>query len=171
MLPDKSEKQTLRRVVTIAVLAPALTISFLFAIIFVRSCLRPDGEGEDITSKLLSNLRFGEVVSINKLIDADTACIVPPDGRVSDFARRNFPDKTTNLVRESDSEESNIGRWRIIAVWDGNKQVKVFDILEAGKNGTIELSSNDRDSHVDICSRDLLIKIESVEGRITAFVQ
>jgi hypothetical protein len=65
-------------------------------------------------------------------------------------------------------------RWRIVASWDSKPLVKVFDVWSTAaskRKYPLELSSKDRDAPGAICSRQLLLEIDSMGGEATASIQ
>lgn len=159
----------------------ALTMVVLsFVIICILPLFRlaqyfwPYDSGHDVTEFVLSAPRQNQILNLNRLFSADTICVVPPDANVNEFIRRALPEKQISVPGEDDDYSSNAARWRIVASWDATPLVKVFDVWStttSKRKYPLELSDKDRDAPGAICSRRLLVKIETINGEVTATVQ
>lgn len=159
----------------------ALTMVVLsFVIICILPLFRltqyfwPYDSGHDVTEFILSAPRQNQILNLNRLFSADTICVVPPDANVNEFIRRALPEKQISVPGEDDDYSSNAARWRIVASWDATPLVKVFDVWStttSKRKYPLELSDKDRDAPGAICSRRLLVKIEKINGEVTATVQ
>ncbi|MCQ4188871.1 MULTISPECIES: hypothetical protein [Methylocystis] len=151
-----------------------------FVTIGILPCFRlsqdlwPYDYGHDATEFVLSAPRQNQILNLNQLFSADTICIVPPEANVNEFIRRALPEKQISVPGEDDDYSSNAARWRIVASWDATPLVKVFDVWStttSKRKYPLELSDKDRDAPGAICSRRLLVKIEAINGEVTATVQ
>ncbi|ULO24680.1 hypothetical protein [Methylocystis sp. SB2] len=136
--------------------------------------LWPYDSGHDVTEFVLSAPRQNQILDLNNLFSADTICVVPPDANVNEFIRRALPKKQISVPGEDDDYSSNAVRWRIVASWDSKPHVEVFDVwltTTSRRKYPLELSDKDRDAPGAICSRRLLVKIEAINGEVTATVQ
>lgn len=151
-----------------------------FVTIGILPCFRlsqdlwPQDYGHDVTEFVLSAPRQNESLNLNQFFSADTICVVPPDANVNEFIRKALPEKRISVPGEDDDYSSNAARWRIVASWDATALVKVFDVWStttSKRKHSLELSAKDSDAPGAICSRRLLLKIESIKGEATATVQ
>ncbi|MGE4171216.1 MAG: hypothetical protein AB7F41_01960 [Methylocystis sp.] len=158
----------------IAAILATMPLVVLFLLIGLREVLPPRDDGEDVTERILSAPRQNQVLNLNQLFSADTICVVPPEANVSEYIRRALPEKQISVPGDDDDYNSNAARWRIVASWDSTPLVNVFDVWStttSKRKRPLELSAKDSDAPGAICSRRLLLKIETISGEVTAAVQ
>lgn len=173
MFPSKTERRVYLFVLTMVVL-PFFAIIVLLPALRLIQYLWPQEYGQDVTEFLLSAPRQNQILNLNHLFSADTICVVPPDANVNELIRRALPEKEISVPGEEEDYSSNAARWRIVASWDSKPLVKVFDVWStttSKRKHPLELSDKDRDAPGAICSRRLLLKIETINGDVTASVQ
>jgi hypothetical protein len=173
MIPSKTERRVYYFVLTTAIL-PFFAIIVLLPALRLSQYLWPYDSGHDATEFVLSAPRQNQILNLNQLFSADTICIVPPEANVNEFIRRALPEKQISVPGEDDDYSSNAARWRIVASWDATPLVKVFDVWStttSKRKYPLELSDKDRDAPGAICSRRLLVKIDTINGEVTATVQ
>ncbi|MBG0798744.1 hypothetical protein IYX23_13805 [Methylocystis sp. L43] len=172
MIVSKTERRAYYFVLTMVVLS--FVIIGVLPLFRLAQYLWPQDSGHDITAFVLSAPRQNQLLNLNQLFSADTICIVPPEANINEYIRRALPEKQIPVPGDDDDYEDNVARWRIVASWDATRLVKVFDVWStttSKRKYPLELSAKDRDALGAICSRRLRLKIETINGEVTATVQ
>lgn len=148
--------------------ARGMSRSLLFAAlsaVFIGFALHGCGESEkeelDITQIFLK-LDLDMDIHLNKLLLANSICLLPADIGAVPYLHNYFPGKVTGRDEDYDVTDSEM-RWHIIAVNDQKKYARILDV---------DRSDIDLVEEKAVCSRNLVIRLtRHANRRLVAVIE